>query len=80
VGLARAGLSIGKEGGVVALEDGLDQMRGSFVELLLLAGVVDLVEAEDLFFVILALDSNGGGVVLHGGTSTSRMSSMSASR
>jgi hypothetical protein len=55
-------------------------MGGPLVEIPLFAWVVDLVEAEDLLLVVLALDGDGGGVVLGGEGGTSRMSSMSPSR
>jgi hypothetical protein len=39
-------------------------MGGAFVEVFLIAWVVDLIEPEDLFLVVLALDCYGRGVVL----------------
>lgn len=55
MGFARASLSIGEEGGIMALEDRLHKMGRSFIELLLLPWVVDVVESEYFLLVVLPL-------------------------
>lgn len=62
--LACARLSICQKGGIVALEDRLDEVGRPFIDISLFSRVVDLVETEDLLLIIFAFDGDGGGVVL----------------
>jgi hypothetical protein len=64
VRLARSRLPVGQEGGVVALEDRLNQVAASLVYVLLLTGVHDVVEPEYLLLVVLAFYIDRGTVSL----------------
>ena len=56
VGLACACLTIGQEGGIMAIKDSLDKMAAVLVKIFLVAGVHDMIESEYFLLVVLPLD------------------------
>ena len=80
MGFACSCLTVCEEGGIVSIENRLNQMRWALIDFFLFAGVVDLIESEYFFLVIFSFYCDRAGVVLYGGIDTSRMSYISASR
>jgi hypothetical protein len=59
MGFACASLSVGQEGSIMSLKDSFNQMTASFIDILLLAGIHDVVEPKYFFLIIFPFDIDG---------------------